>query len=103
MTTKEQQQLTKIIDEIIETSMEQIQFLIKNHKLISNMSKGKIRTDKVDNFRSGIALVYMAGLNKGILANRDCNVVISLLDAEVVNEAILDFQIALYKEKCKIV
>lgn len=99
MTTKEQQQLNKIIDEIIATSMEQIQFLIKNHELISSMSNGGIRTDKVDNFRSAIGLVYMAGLNKGILANRDCKVVISLLDAQVVNETLLDFQIALYREK----
>jgi len=99
MNATERRQLEQIIDEIIETGIEQIQYLIKNHKHISNMTKGGLRTDKIDSFREGIALVYMAGLNKGILANRTCKVVTDLLDHEVVNEAILDFRILSYKEK----
>lgn len=85
--------LVKVVEQILKESMTQIEFLINNSKKINKLSGGAVNLNKLNDFRSAITIVYVAGQNKGILEKTPLDVIYQLLDKGVINETMLDSQI----------
>jgi hypothetical protein len=88
------EELLKIATRICKKSLEQIKFLIDNSDAIKKESGGMINLDKLDDYRSGITLVYLAGLNVGILEHTSLDTIFTFLDKGFFNEATLDFTVS---------
>ena len=89
------EQLIKTAENILDESFKQIEFLIKHSKELNNLTNGMIDTSKLNDFRSSIALVYMANQNKGILKNLSIDQIFMFLDKGFFNENLLDQKIYL--------
>jgi len=100
MTTQQQNnQLQKTLTQILEQSMDQISLLVKNQTKISELSDGILNPTKEMDFRSAITLVYMTGLNTGILEKVSLGLIFELLDKGVIVESMLNLQISMMYQK----
>jgi hypothetical protein len=95
--------LVKIVEEILEESMKQIEFLITHADKINELSNNALNLKNIDSFRSGITIVYMANQNKGILSRTPLDVIFNLLDKGVLNETQLDSQVYIMNLKKEVV
>jgi len=93
MTKREKDQLFNTVNQILTESMKQIEFLIINTHTINELSNKSIALDKVNSFRDAITLVYLAGLNKGILQKVQLDLIHQLLNKGVINEMSVDSQV----------
>ena len=91
MTTQE---MLKLAQRIVDKSLQQIKLLIDNSDKIKELTEGMVQLDNLSDFRSAITIVYMSGLNTGILEHTSLDKIFLFLDKGFFNESILDFQVS---------
>jgi len=97
-----QKQQLALLQRILKESLKQIEFLILNADKFKELSGGALNFHKVDNYRDAITLVYIAGLNKGILEHTSLDQLFMFLDKGVFNEMSLDSQVFVLQLKREI-
>jgi len=82
--------LLKTAENILEESFIQLEFLIKNGKMIEELTNGMVDTHKICDFRTGMYMVYLSDLNTGILENVSLSQLEIFLDKGLFNEFMCD-------------
>jgi hypothetical protein len=95
MTNKQLNELMDVANRILDETIKQITFLIDNSDKIKKKTGGMVDCSKIDCYRTGVTMVYLAGLNVGILENVKLDQIFLFLDKGFFNEIELDSQIYL--------
>ena len=82
--------LLKTDENILEEIFIQLEFLIKNSKMIEELTNGMVDTSKICDFRTGMYIVYLSDLNTGILENVSLSQLEMFLDKGLFNEFMCD-------------
>lgn len=80
----------KTAERILNECFLQIEFLIVNGKKIKEKTNGMVDTSKICDFRTGVYMVYLAGLNTDILEHVTVSQIEMFLDKGFFNEFICD-------------
>ncbi len=91
MTTEKMMSLAQ---RIVKESLTQIKYLIDNADDINKYTEGMVDLSNLEDYRSGVTLVYMAGLNTGVLEHTTLDHIFMFLDKGFFKESMLDVQVS---------